>query len=263
MSFIQSLRNPSFSLTSRSHAQTQPPAARKQKQLLLLVGVETAVLPRCRTAACMAGWLRPASLPGCPSDLAATPPARSDWARSRRPGKCGRAAVPSAPARPAPQSAARLALRPTSLLPVLFAVWALGAATNCCRGFTADLLTRRCFKSQVHPWRQRKSCVAVQVVVPAGIRYPPDTRWVRGVQNPTRGYSRGRIWVIPAGIIAGGYLPYPIRTRPIAIPMKNVSCRQKKRLSTSSSSPTSQEDAGRQLNLRASDIHTMIRSTIQ
>jgi hypothetical protein len=57
------------------------------------------------------------------------------------------------------------------------------------------------------------------VIIPAGIRYPPDTRWVWArVQNPTRGYSRGRVWVIPAGIVAGGYLPYPIRTRPIAIP---------------------------------------------
>jgi hypothetical protein len=57
------------------------------------------------------------------------------------------------------------------------------------------------------------------VIIPAGIRYPPDTRWVRArVQNPTRGYRRGRVWVIPAGIVAGGYLSYPIRTRPIAIP---------------------------------------------
>jgi hypothetical protein len=30
--------------------------------------------------------------------------------------------------------------------------------------------------------------------IPAGIRYPPDTRWVRArVQNYTRGYSRGRV----------------------------------------------------------------------
>jgi hypothetical protein len=50
-------------------------------------------------------------------------------------------------------------------------------------------------------------------------RYPPDTRWVRArVQNFTRGYSHGRIWIIPAGMVAGGYLLYPIRTRPIAIP---------------------------------------------
>jgi hypothetical protein len=32
------------------------------------------------------------------------------------------------------------------------------------------------------------------VIIPAGIRYPPDTRWIRArVQNPTRGYSRGRV----------------------------------------------------------------------
>jgi hypothetical protein len=48
MSFIQSPRNPSFSLTSRSHAQTQPPAARKQKPLLLLAGVDPASQPSCR-----------------------------------------------------------------------------------------------------------------------------------------------------------------------------------------------------------------------
>jgi hypothetical protein len=62
------------------------------------------------------------------------------------------------------------------------------------------------------------------VVIPAGIRYPPDTRWVRArVQNPTCGYSHGRVWVMPAGIVAGGYLPYPIRTRPIAIPSRRLS----------------------------------------
>jgi hypothetical protein len=33
------------------------------------------------------------------------------------------------------------------------------------------------------------------------------------------GYSRGRVWVMPASIIASGYFPYLIRTRPIAIPI--------------------------------------------
>jgi hypothetical protein len=52
-----------------------------------------------------------------------------------------------------------------------------------------------------------------------GTRYPPDTRWVRArVQNFTRGYSHGRIWIIPTGMVAGGYLLYLIRTQPVAIP---------------------------------------------
>jgi uncharacterized membrane protein YedE/YeeE len=34
----------------------------------------------------------------------------------------------------------------------------------------------------------------------------------------TRGYSHRWIWIIPAGMVAGGYLLYPIRTRPVVIP---------------------------------------------
>jgi hypothetical protein len=49
-----------------------------------------------------------------------------------------------------------------------------------------------------------------------GTRYLPDTRWVRArVQNFTRGYSHGRIWIIPrvwsrAGIYSTRSEPGPL-----------------------------------------------------
>jgi hypothetical protein len=57
-----------------------------------------------------------------------------------------------------------------------------------------------------------------------GTRYTPDTRWVWArVQNFTRGYCHGRIWiVIPEGMVVGEYLLYPIQTRPVAIPSQGA-----------------------------------------
>jgi hypothetical protein len=44
-----------------------------------------------------------------------------------------------------------------------------------------------------HPWRLKVD-PTLSVIIPAGIRYPPDIQWVRArVQNPTRRYSRGRV----------------------------------------------------------------------
>jgi hypothetical protein len=54
--------------------------------------------------------------------------------------------------------------------------------------------------------------------------YPrvPDTRQVRArVQFFTRGYSCGRVWLVPVGIVACGYLLYPTRIRPVVISSYN------------------------------------------
>jgi hypothetical protein len=37
--------------------------------------------------------------------------------------------------------------------------------------------------------------------------------------NFYRGYSRGRILSVAVDMVAGGYLQYPIRIRPVAIPI--------------------------------------------
>jgi hypothetical protein len=75
MSFIQSPRNPSFSLTvspqavthKLNHHSTSRQKAETAPALLLLAGVDPAAVPHCR----LRGWLA-VSLPGFPSCLAAT-----------------------------------------------------------------------------------------------------------------------------------------------------------------------------------------------
>jgi hypothetical protein len=144
MSFIQSPRNPSFSLTvspqavthSRQKAETAP-------ALLLLAGVDPAAVPHCR----LRGWLV-ASLLGCPATwpppAISTPPARSEI-QARR-GDQASAGIPAAragvPASRRSDRRVRASLTPCVRRPccpcVPFAVCALRATTNCCRGFTAD-----------------------------------------------------------------------------------------------------------------------------
>ena len=58
-----------------------------------------------------------------------------------------------------------------------------------------------------------------KIIYPMGTRYPPATRRVRAwVQNFTRGYGYGLEILPEPFVLAGGYLLYPTRTRPIAIP---------------------------------------------
>jgi hypothetical protein len=150
MSFIQSPRNPSFSLTVSphavtGHAQTQPPLHQPPESR----NRSSAPAPRrrrpCRGAALSPAWLAgcvPARLPQLPGRHP-PPPLRQRGARSRQ-GEATRRVRASllpvmASLRPGEVTRrVRASLRPASLLPVPLAVCALGAATNCCRGFTAD-----------------------------------------------------------------------------------------------------------------------------
>jgi hypothetical protein len=137
MSFIQSPRT--LVSLSRSHLRQSRIAARKQKLLQRSCSSPASTLPRCRTVACVVGWLRPysaAQLPGRhpPSPL------RQRGARSRR----VRASLLPVLASLRPGEATRrvrVSLTPCVRRPycpcVPFAVCALRATTNCCRGFTA------------------------------------------------------------------------------------------------------------------------------
>jgi hypothetical protein len=52
-----------------------------------------------------------------------------------------------------------------------------------------------------------------------GTRYPPETRRVWAwVPFFTRGYGCGYKNLPVANVLVGGYLLYPTRTRPVAIP---------------------------------------------
>jgi hypothetical protein len=120
MSFIQSPRNPSFSLTStsrsavsqsRTNSTTSRHSARKQKLRNRSCPAprrrrpcRPAALPSCHGAA-LRGWLAaclrpcPAAPATWPPPATATPPARSEIQATRRVRQC--------PARPAPKSTAR------------------------------------------------------------------------------------------------------------------------------------------------------------
>jgi hypothetical protein len=132
MSFIQSPRNPSFSLTSTSRSAVthklnhQPPLHQKaetEKPLLSCSSsaydVDPTVLSPCCPAAvphCVAGWLRacvPARLP--------QPPGRQSATRHRHSAGEERDPGDQVSAQPAQHRSPQHALRPASLLPVLFA----------------------------------------------------------------------------------------------------------------------------------------------